>query len=479
MTPLWTHKEAVQATGGTSTAYWSARGVSIDSRSVNKGDLFIAIKGPNADGHDYVPAAINAGAAAAMVSEHRKSWPKDAPLLLVGDTDAALNALGRCARKRLSDGARIIGITGSVGKTGTKECLAHALAKQGRTTATKGNLNNQWGLPLSLSRMPADTEYGVFELGMNHAGEISALSKILQPDIAIITTIEPAHTKFFNSVDDIADAKSEIFDGMKPDGIVILNRDNRYFDRLEGRAAEASLSQVISFGAHEAADARLIECSLHASSSTIEANICGKILNYRMGAPGRHWALNSLAVLAAVSAGGADLAGAAHSLADIRPMKGRGERQQIQYAGGAFTLIDESYNASPASMHAAIQVLEKSLPNEGGRRVAVLGDMLELGKDAARIHASLADAICASGIDVVITAGTHMAALSEALPRTGTTIHGATSDDILPIVIATIRPGDVVTVKGSLGSRMTPITEALAALDGTHNPLERSAANGY
>ncbi|HAT34195.1 MAG TPA: UDP-N-acetylmuramoylalanyl-D-glutamyl-2, 6-diaminopimelate--D-alanyl-D-alanine ligase, partial [Rhodospirillaceae bacterium] len=248
MSPLWTHEDASAASGGTAHGVWSAQGVSIDSRTVKTEDLFVAIKGPNSDGHDYVATALAAGAAAAMVSERRTDWPDDAPLLLVENTDAGLAALGHGARKRIGENACIIGVTGSVGKTGTKEALRHCLAEQAPTTATEGNLNNQWGLPLSLARMPAATVYGIFELGMNHAGEISALSKILQPDIAIITTVEPVHTEFFDSVEGIADAKAEIFDGMNPDGVAILNRDNAYFDRLIGHAETRELSKIISFG---------------------------------------------------------------------------------------------------------------------------------------------------------------------------------------------------------------------------------------
>jgi UDP-N-acetylmuramoyl-tripeptide--D-alanyl-D-alanine ligase len=467
MTPLWTHSEAARACDGDSAGEWSANGVSIDSRSIAQDDLFVAIRGPNADGHDYVQSAINAGAAAAMVAEIRPEWPTDMPHVMVTDTNKGLDALGNGARNRITKVARILGVTGSVGKTGTKEALRHVLSRQAATIATQGNLNNQWGLPLSLARMPADTVYGIFELGMNHAGEISALSKILRPHIAIITTVEPVHTEFFDSVEDIADAKAEIFDGMAPDGIAILNRDNPYFDRLQSRAIEKKLGRIISFGDHPDAEARVINCALSASSSDIQANICGESLSYRLGAPGKHWVLNSLAVLAGVKAAGGDVGEAALALANINALKGRGEQKLIAYDGGTFTLIDESYNASPASMRAAFQVLKNATPAQNGRRIAVLGDMLELGCEADAIHAALAKDMSLAGIDIAILAGTHMAALCTALPKSVVTEHGETSDAILPAVINTVRPGDVVTVKGSLGSRMAPITTALAALDET------------
>lgn len=467
MTPLWTHSEATQACHGASTGEWAANGVSIDSRAIARDDLFVAIKGPNADGHNYVQSALNAGAVAAMVSEIRPEWPSDIPHVLVDDTDKGLNALGHGARNRIAKTARVLGVTGSIGKTGTKEALRHVLSQQALTTATQGNLNNHWGLPLSLARMPADTVYGILELGMNHAGEISALSKILRPHIAIITTIEPVHTEFFNSVENIADAKAEIFDGMASDGIAILNRDNPYFNRLQSRAIEKKLNRVISFGDHADAEARVINCTLAASFSDIHADICGESLTYRLGAPGKHWVLNSLAVLAGVKVAGGDVAEAALALADINALKGRGEQRLITYNGGTFTLIDESYNASPASMRAAFQVLKNATPTQNGRRIAVLGDMLELGSESDAIHAALAKDVSSAGIDIAIIAGKHMAALYTALPKSVAAEHGATSDTILPVVINTVRPGDVVTVKGSLGSRMAPITAALAALDET------------
>ena len=467
MMPLWNHSEAAQACNGAAKGKWIAHGISIDSRTISQDDLFVAIKGPNADGHDYVKSALNAGASAAMVSEIRPEWPTNIPHLLVNDTDVGLNALAQCARDRIAKTASIFGVTGSVGKTGTKEALRYILSQQGSTIATQGNLNNQWGLPLSLARMPADTIYGILEVGMNHAGEIHKLSKILRPHIAIITTIEPVHMEFFDSVEDIADAKAEIFDGMAPDGIAILNRENPYFDRLQSRAIEKKLNRIISFGDHADAEARVIDCKLGASFSDIQADICGEHLKYRLGTPGKHSVVNSLAVLAGVKVAGGDLAEAALALADIKALKGRGQQRLITYGSGTFRLIDESYNASPASMRAAFQVLKNATPAQNGRRIAVLGDMLELGSEADTIHAALAKDISSARIDIAILAGNHMAALCKALPKSVAAEHGTTSETILPVVINTVRPGDVVTVKGSLGSRMAVITAALAALDET------------
>ena len=317
MSTLWTHQEASKATGGKTYGAWQANGVSIDSRTARAGDLFVAITGPNSDGHDYVTSALARGAAAAMVTQRRADWGKNVPLLEVKDTNSGLSALGQFARKRLSKKGRIIGVTGSVGKTGIKEALRHCLSQQAPTSATEGNLNNKWGLPLSLARMPASTAYGVFEIGMNCAGEISSLSKLLQPEIAIISNIEAVHTEFFDSVDDIASAKAEIFHGMGKDGIAILNRDNHYFAKIKNHAEFAHLSEIISFGSSKDADVRLLNFSLETNLSSVEANICGEILKYQIGVPGDHWALNSLAVLAAVKASGGNIFLAAESLREI------------------------------------------------------------------------------------------------------------------------------------------------------------------
>jgi UDP-N-acetylmuramoyl-tripeptide--D-alanyl-D-alanine ligase len=460
---LWTHTEAAAAASGRATAPWIASGVSIDSRSIAPGDLFVAIRGDNGDGHRFVGDALAKGAAAAMIAEDWSGATAGAPLLVVQDTDAGLAALARAARARTA--AKIVGVTGSVGKTSTKEMLALALGKLGKTVATQGNLNNHWGLPLSLARLPRDAEFGVFEIGMNHAGEIAPLSEILRPDAAIITTVEAVHLEYFASEEAIADAKAEIFAGVGADGAAVLNHDNRHFDRLRRHAEAAGLGRICSFGSAREADVRLVSISPDDQGSDIAAAVDGQVFVYRLGAPGRHLATNSLAVLGAVTMLGADRRACVEALAGFHAMKGRGERRTVRIENGSFTLIDESYNASPASMRAAIEVLGAAGRGPAGRTIAVLGDMLELGAGADDAHAALAADVARNGVDIVITAGPRMAMLAKALPKNIVSHHGSDSEAIRPVVLDAVRPGDVVMVKGSYGSRMIPIAEALAALD--------------
>jgi UDP-N-acetylmuramoyl-tripeptide--D-alanyl-D-alanine ligase len=461
VTPLWTAAEAAAATGGASAHEWRACGVSIDSRTVAAGDLFVALAGPNFDGHDFVADALQKGAAAAIVGRAPKNVAADAPLLTVADTLRALEALGIAARKRAS--ATVVGITGSVGKTGTKEALRRAFERQGRTVASAGSLNNQFGVPLSLARMPRETDFGVIEMGMNHPGEIDALSRLAQPDIAVITTIEPVHLGFFPSIEAIADAKAEIFNGMRPRGAAVLNRDNPYFERLTQAAHAKGIQRILGFGLHEDAAVRLIDCHLHATASAVTASVMGEIVDYCVAIPGRHWVVNSLAVLATVKAAGGDVGTAAAALGAIEPMDGRGRRHRIDVAGGTAELIDESYNASPASIRAALDVLAANEPGKGGRRIAVLGDMLELGADARRLHRELAGAVAETHVDLVFAVGPDMRALYDALPKARRGAHTATAADMAELLRGEIRAGDVVTVKGSHGSRMRDVVARLLA----------------
>lgn len=460
---LWTAADAAAATNGQASGPWNATGVSIDSRKVAPGDLFVALQGPNFDGHAFVAGALAAGAAAAMVSAVPAGVPGDAPLLAVEDTFAALGDLGTVGRLRAQ--AKVIGVTGSVGKTGTKETLRHVLSAQGSTYANEGSLNNHWGVPLSLARLPADAEYGVFELGMNHAGELGPLSRMVKPDVAIVTTVEAVHLEFFSGVEAIADAKAEIFQGMNPNGVAVLNRDNPQYGRLLAAARTCGLSRIWGFGAHEDADARLLDCSLHATCSAVTASIRGERLQYCLSLPGKHWVMNSLSVLLAVKAAGGDVATAARSLSTLQPVKGRGTRKRIHLTVGAFTLIDESYNASPVAMNAAFEVLAKVDPGAGGRRIAVLGDMRELGERADGLHAALADPLRAAHVDSVFCCGPHMRVLFDRLPAAMRGGWAETSTELTPIVTGAVKGGDVVLVKGSLGSRTGQIVEALAALD--------------
>lgn len=470
---LWTSTEVAAAVGSRADRPWRASGVSIDSRTVQPGDLFVAIKGDRLDGHDFVADAFARGAAAAIVQRRPANAGDDKPLLLVDDTLAALAALGAAARARTA--ARIVAVTGSVGKTGTKEAIALALSTQGPTHASEGNLNNEIGAPLSLARMPRDAAFAVFELGMNHAGEIARLSRMVRPDVAVITNVEPVHIEYFGSVEAIADAKAEIFDGMTNAGIAVLNMDNAQYARLATAARKRGIVRVLSFGADERAFARLIDCSLHPTCSAVSAEIGGERLDFCLALPGRHWVLNSLAVLTAARAAGADLAVAASSLSRLKPLKGRGERHRVQLpAGGAFELIDDAYNASPASMRASLSVLAGMKPGAGGRRIAVLGDMLELGPQARDLHVALAPDIAAAGVDVVYACGPNMRTLFDTLPAKLRGAHAANSAELTPRVIGAVRAGDVVLVKGSLGSRMQPIVAALRAI--TQAPPR--AANG-
>lgn len=463
---LWTAKEAALATGGRSQGDWEASGVSIDSRSVAAGDLFVALKGPSFDGHDYVSDALGKGAAAAMVSKALEALASDAPLLRVGDTLEALTALGQAARTRSQ--ARFIGVTGSCGKTGTKEALKACLAAQGATAASVASFNNHWGVPLSLARMAQDSAYGVFEVGMNHPGEISALTAILRPHVAIITTIEPVHLEYFESVEAIADAKAEIFESMGADGTAVLNRDNAFYEHLADRARASGVGRIIGFGTAAGAELRLESCDLGERSSEVRAEVFGRRIDYRLGLPGQHSVMNSLAVLGAVEAAGADLDKAMLELAKLEPLKGRGARAEIALpGGGSFELIDDSYNANPSSLRAAIAVLGGSRPETGGRRIAVLGDMLELGTEAKQLHAGLAGPIAEAGVDLVFSCGPLMAALSEALPQALRGGHASDSQALAPEVLDALGPGDIVLVKGSLGSRMAVVVEALKGVGGT------------
>ena len=438
----------------------SIPGLSIDSRSLARGEAFFAIQGDNRDGHDFVAGALATGAGLAVVANDRlDALPADAPLLVVSDVLEALRALARAARAR--SGARFIGVTGSAGKTGTKEALRLALSRDGETHASAASYNNHWGVPLSLARCPQSARYAVLEMGMNHAGEIAPLTRLVRPHVAIVTTVEPVHLEYFPSVEAIADAKAEIFEGVEPGGTAIINCDNPHFARLERAAHSAGITDIVGFGEHPKAQARLLRCALQANGSTVEADIMGDAVTYKLGAPGRHLVQNSLAVLAAVKRAGADLALAALSLGDITPPVGRGARTTLQLPGGPALLIDESYNANPASMRAALALLGQAPVGSGGRRMAVLGDMLELGTDSPALHRALDEAVAAHSIDLVFCSGPLMRSLWDALPALKRGAYAQTSAELEPSLLAAVRPGDAVMVKGSLGSKMGPIVKSL------------------
>jgi UDP-N-acetylmuramoyl-tripeptide--D-alanyl-D-alanine ligase len=449
-------------------------GLSIDSRTIAPGEAFFAIQGDARDGHDFVATALQAGGGLAVVARDRHlAVPESAPRLVVADVLAGLADLARAARARAN--GKIVAVTGSVGKTGTKEALRLALATSGATHASVASYNNHWGVPLSLARMPAPTRYGIFEIGMNHAGEITPLTRLVRPHVAVVTTIEPVHLEYFGSLEAIADAKAEIFLGLEPDGAAVVNRDNAQYPRLE-RAADGAGARVVSFGEHAQADARLIKASLQAESSTVHASILGTDVTYKIGAPGRHLVMNSLAVLAAASLVGADLALASLALAGLTAPAGRGQRIGLSLRGGGSALvIDESYNANPASMRAALALLGQAAVGRRGRRIAVLGDMLELGSTGAELHRQLGEPVLAHDIDLVFCAGPLMKALWDALPSERRGGYAENAAALEAQVVAAVGDGDAIMVKGSLGSRMGPIVKALARRYAGRTAQEASA----
>ena len=453
--PLWTSIDAAAATGGTAIAEWAATGISIDTRTLETGDLFVALAGPNFDGHDFVDTAFAAGAASALVS--REASLNGRPGLVSTDTLDAMEKLATAARDRSR--AKIAAITGSVGKTGTKEALAHVLSAQGETGYSKSSLNNHWGVPLSVARLPASARFGVFEIGMNHPGEITPLVGLVRPHVAVITAIASAHREFFDSVEDIARAKGEIFSSLDG-GTAIINRDTEFFPLLADMAQDAGANDIVSFGRHAEADMRLIECLSDATGNAIDARWRGDAISYRVDQPGVHWAYNSLAVLATADALGADMKKAAADLATLPALPGRGAVHVIPWGDGTIRLIDDSYNANPESMSAAFKTLGHMQP-DGGRRIAIIGDMLELGDTSRTAHAGLKDHIEKNDIDAVFMAGPEMSALADVLDadRIGATADSAAA--LLPAVLSGLRAGDVVTVKASNGTGLGRIVAAL------------------
>ncbi|GLK66840.1 UDP-N-acetylmuramoylalanyl-D-glutamyl-2,6-diaminopimelate--D-alanyl-D-alanine ligase [Hansschlegelia plantiphila] len=459
--PLWSPDELAVATSGRIVGEPAAAllGVSIDSRTVARDDVFFAIKGDVHDGHLFVADALARGAGIAVVDEaHAGELAQAGPLLVVEDVLAALVAAGRAARDR-SD-AKILAVTGSVGKTSTKEALKVALAGDGPTHASAASYNNHWGVPLTLARLPKSAAYGVFEIGMNHPDEIRPLVKMVRPHVAIVTNVEPVHLAAFESVEAIADAKAEIFEGLVPGGHAVVNRDNPHYERLAA-AARACGAEVASFGEHIASDARLDRLALKERSSCVAATILGEPVTFKVGAAGRHLVQNALAVLLAAKLAGADLALAALALARFTPPSGRGQRYELETPTGPLLVIDESYNANPASMRAALALLGQTPIGAGGRRIAALGDMLELGATAEELHARVSEAVAAAKIDLVFAAGPLMKSLYDSLPAQTRGGWAASAAALETPLIERVRGGDAVMVKGSNGSRMAPLVAAL------------------
>ena len=459
--PLWTAQELATATRGRlqGAVQENIAGVSIDTRTIAPGEAFVAIKGDRLDGHDYVKSALEKGASLAVVDEASAARFPNAALLVVKETLQAMHDAAAAARARAS--AKIVAVTGSVGKTGTKEALHLALSPSGETHASSASFNNHWGVPLSLSRLSRDIKFGVFEIGMNHAGEITPLVKLVRPHVAIITTIEPVHLEYFSGIEGIADAKAEIFLGLEPGGAAILNRDNSHYPRLEAAAKAAKVSRIVGFGADPKSDVRLFDLALQDDSSTVHADVFGEKLMFKLGAPGKHLAMNALAVLAASKLMGADLAQAALALANLVPPPGRGRRAPLRLPSGKGLLIDESYNANPASMAAAIEVLSRAPVGKQGRRIAVLGDMLELGPEALQRHAELAQNLASGKIDLVFCSGSLMHSLWEALPSGMRGGYAENAEALEPQVTAALQGGDAVMVKGSNASGMGRIVMSL------------------
>ena len=459
--PVWTIGEMVKAVRGRNAlaANTPVSGVSIDSRSLAPDEAFIALRGLNRDGHLFVEAALSQGASCSIVEPGFKAPRGEKRLIRVADTLEALNDLGAVSRARAKD-AVVIAVTGSVGKTGTKEALKLALTPSGTVHVSLKSHNNHWGVPLSLANMRQDTSFGVFEAGMNHAGELSELTRLIKPHIAIITTVAPVHLGFFRSIEAIADAKAEILEGLVPGGAAILNRDNPYFERLRRHALQRK-AKVVSFGETRGADARVLSVELGHESSEVKADILGETVSYRIGAPGIHLVQNSLTVLAGAKLANADLRSGARALSGWHAQIGRGERIVIGGKGGRVAIIDESYNANPASMRAALATLGLTPRDEYKRRVAVLGDMLELGGLGPKLHQELVEVIDAADVDVVYACGEMMRGLYDALPAKRRGAYAKTSEQLAPLLTKGVGAGDVVMVKGSFGSHMAPLVEAL------------------
>jgi UDP-N-acetylmuramoyl-tripeptide--D-alanyl-D-alanine ligase len=463
MSDLWTASAAARATGGRliNGEAWSVSGVSIDTRTLEPGDLFVALKDAR-DGHDFLAQAFVSGAAAALISDASKAEGLS-PCILVADALEGLRKLGVAARDRSS--AKRVAVTGSVGKTSTKEALAVCLSASGATHRSVKSYNNHWGVPLTMARMPAASVFAVFELGMNHRGEIAPLTQLVRPHAALITTIAPAHVENLGSLEAVADEKGDIYGGLEPGGAAIVPNEAPHAARLID-AAERSGATIIRFGRDAGCEARLLRFDMDETGSTAEAEILGRAIRYRVGVEGAHWALNSVAALAAADVVGADVEAAAHALEHLRAFDGRGAAQKINAAFGSFLLVDDSYNANPASMAAAFSTLAARKPGPGGRRIAALGDMLELGADERAYHAGLAAPLEQAGVDLVFAAGPRMAALMEALPPSRRGGYAENADALIPIIAAAVRAGDVVLVKGSNSSRMSRVVSALAALKG-------------
>ena len=465
---LWTSAEAVAATGGRTPVAWTATGVSIDTRTLQPGDLFVALKAAR-DGHDFVAQALAAGAAAALVSHVPEGVDANAPLLVVDDVQRGLEALGQAGRARTD--ARVVAITGSVGKTSTKEMLRAILGDQGKVHASVASYNNHWGVPLTLARMPQETEFAVIEIGMNHPGEIAPLACMARPHVAMITTVAAAHLEAFDNIEGIAVEKASILDGLEPGGTAVINTDCSTAGVLRDRAT-ASAETVIGFGTEAETDAfHLSSIVLHDAATVVQADVKGAPLVFKLAVPGRHFAMNGLGALASAEALGADLALAVQSLGRWTPYQGRGVREQIVLdpiePDLVLELIDDSYNANPTSMGAALEVLAAARTGRQagqaghGRRIAIMGDMKELGPTENSLHESLASLPSMEAVDVVHAVGPLMQALYAALPPSKRGLWTETAAELAEALPRKLGQGDVVLVKGSLSMQLARVVDAI------------------
>ncbi|UCA44727.1 MULTISPECIES: UDP-N-acetylmuramoylalanyl-D-glutamyl-2,6-diaminopimelate--D-alanyl-D-alanine ligase [unclassified Pseudochrobactrum] len=464
---LWKSSDMVKAMEGRPVGHLpeGITGISIDSRTLRKGEAFFAIKGDVFDGHDFATAAMAAGAGLLVVTEARLPalGKLQVPMIVVDDVLAALTRLGIASRARSK--AQIIAVTGSVGKTTTKEALRHVLSDCGKVHASAASFNNHWGVPLTLARMPEDTDYGVFEIGMNHHDEIRPLVKMVQPHVAVITLIAPAHLGHFANLEEIAVAKAEIFEGVLPGGYALLNRDDKRFKQLEALATAAGIEHITTFGENARSTYKLRDLVMKTDCSCITVSLGGQEAAVKISAPGRHIVQNMLAVMGAAHLVGADMTKVVLALASLQAEAGRGAQYRLRHGDGTFTLIDESYNANPASMRAALSLLESTEPQgegiEKGRRIAVLGDMLELGKQSSKLHGDLARPIVDAHVNMLFIGGAHMSALKSAMPAEIQVEYRESVDELLPLVVKAVRPGDVVMIKSSKSIGFVKIVNAL------------------
>lgn len=479
---LWTAAEAAEATGGRITRDWEAEGVSIDSRTIAPGDLFVALTVAR-DGHDFVAQALEAGAAAALVTHRPEGAAEDAPLLLVDDVQEALEALGRAGRARTR--ARVAAITGSVGKTSTKEMLRAALAGQGRVHAAEASYNNHWGVPLTLARMPRDTEFAVLEIGMNHPGEIAPLARMARPHVALVTIVAPAHLEAFeDGLEGIAREKGAICEGLEPGGTAVLNGDLDTTPILI-EAAERAGAQIVTFGERAGDHHRVTDVRIREGHTIAQGRAWRTPVLLKVASEGRHFAVNGMGALAAAQALGADVAKSLIGLADWRPPVGRGTREHVRIDDmdrtGAIELIDDAFNANPASLSAALEVLAAAQPHDDqgrigrGRRVAVLGDMLELGPEERALHEAVARDPSLSALHLVHCIGPRMRHLHEALPEAIRGLWAETAEDLVPQASRLVDAGDVVLIKGSKASRVSLLVDAIRKLGHRGAPLDQEA----